>query len=302
MGVLAKVDLDMLPREPVYRPIERQAWYSRSLPLAVGVGAGIGLLSTYLSPFIIWAGLAGVFGWVMRRRQRMVRMLRDNDDGVALLVAGDLDDAIGVFDRLCRHSRFMPGLHSLFVFNRAVAHLERGEHDRAAALLSAVLHAGWVGPSGALAAYYPAVLGRLALVEALRGRLDVAEAWRARAHATTSAAKRGSLLLVDAVVEARHEAWDRVIDLIDEGWGRAQNLLTARAQRAVRLMHALALEQVQGSDYRMESRDQDRRRALDAVRDGRVEDVAWLVPGWPTLAQFLERHGLRVPEDLAHLA
>jgi hypothetical protein len=298
MGVPAKVDLDMLPREPVYRPIERQAWYSRSLPLAVGVGAGFGLLSTVVSPFVIWLGLIGVLGWVMRRRQRMVRLLRDNDDGVALLIAGDLEDAIGVFDRLCRHSRFMPGLHSLFVFNRAVAHLERGEHDRAAALFSAVLHAGWVAPNGALAAYYPAVLGRLAVAEALRGRLDIADAWRTRAHATTSVAKRGSLLLVDTIIEARRGAWDQVIQLVDEGWGRAQNLLTARAQRAVRLMQALALEQVQGSDYRMESRDQERRRALDAVRDGQIEDIAWLVPGWPTLAEFLRRHGLGASDEL----
>lgn len=295
MGVLAKVDLDILPRESAYRPIERQAWYSRSLPLAIGVGAGIGLLSTYLSPFVIWVGLAGVLGWSIRRRQRMYRLLRDNDDGVALLIAGDLDEAVGVFERLCRRGRYMPGLHSLFVFNRALAHLERGEHDRAAALFSAVLHAGWVAPSGALSGYYPAVLGRLAVAEALRGRLDVAEAWRARAHASTSVAKRGSLLLVDAIVEARHGAWDRVVELVDDGWARAQNLLTARAQRAVRLLHALALEQVQGADYRMESRDHERRRALDAVREGRVEDIAWLATQWPALSEFLARHGLALP-------
>jgi hypothetical protein len=281
-----------LPREPAYRPIERQAWYSRSLPLAVGIGAGIGLLSTYLSPFVIWLGLVGVMGWAVRRRQRMARLLRDNDDGVALLVAGDLDDAVGVFDRLCRHGRFMPGLHSLFVFNRAVAHLERGEHDRAAALLSAVLHAGWVAPNGTLSAYYPAVLGRLAMAEALRGRLEVAEAWRARAHATTSVAKRGTLLLADVIVEARHAAWDRVIELVDENWARAQNLLTARAQRAVRLLQAFALEQVQGAEDRMEARDEERRRALDAVRDGRAEDIAWLAPTWPALGEFLARHAL----------
>ena len=292
MGVLAKVDLDILPREPAYRPIERQAWYSRSLPLAIGIGAGIGLLSTYLSPLVIWLGLAAVFGFGIRRRQRMVSLLRENEDGVALLVAGDLDDAQLVFDRLCRRGRFMPGLHSLFVLNRAVAHLERGEHDRAAGLFTAVLHAGWVAPAGVLSAHYPALLGRLATAEALRGRLEVAQAWRARAHASTSFAKRGSLLLVDVIVEARAEAWDRVIALVEEGWARAQNLLAPRAQRAVRLLHALALEQAQGSEYRMESRDDERRRALDAVREGRREDIAWLLPHWPALTEFLGRNGL----------
>jgi hypothetical protein len=292
MGELARVDLDLLPREPAYRPIERQAWYSRSVPAAVGIGAGIGFLSTYLSPLVLWVGLAAALVWSVRRRRRMYGLLRDNEDGVALLLSGELDEAAPVFDRLCRRGRLMPALHSLFVHNRAIAHLEAGEHDRAAALLSATLHAGWIGSRGALAGYYPMLLGRLAVTEALRERFEIAEAWRDRAHAVMSTPKRGALLFVDVVVEGRHEAWDRVVELVDDGWSRAENLLTARQQRVVRVIHALALEQIRGADYRAESRDQDLRRALEAVREGRARDIDWLAPGWPTMQAFLARHGL----------
>ena len=292
MGELVRVDLDVLPGEPAYRPVGRAAWYARTIPTALGVGATAGLLTAWASPLLLWGAVAGFLGWSVVRRRRMYGYLRDNDDGVALLVAGDLDEATRVFDELCHRSRGMPALHSLFVYNRAVAHLERGELDRSIALFSAVLHAGWIGHSGPMSVHYPAVLGRLAVAEALRGRVEQADGWRARAHAATSAPKRGGLLLVDAVVEGRLGHFERVVERVEDGWTRAENLVTARQLRSIRLMQAFALERLSTSDYRAVPRETDLQRALQSVRDGRRGELDYLAVSWDELRAFLRRHQL----------
>ncbi len=183
-------------------------------------------------------------------------------------------------------------MHSLLVYNRAAVFLDAGEPDRAAALLSAVVHAGWIGPKGALAAYYPAALGRLAIAEALRDRMTVAQAWRTRAHAATSAAKRGVHLLVDVIVEGKLGNYQRVLDLIDEGWGRAENMLTARLLRVVRLLEAFALERAEGAEYRGVSRQTDLIRALEAARASKRAEFSFLTEHWGELERFAERHRL----------
>jgi hypothetical protein len=292
MGELVRVDLDVLPSEPAYRPVGRAAWYARTIPTALGIGATAGLLTAWASPLLLWGAVAGFLGWSVLRRRRMYGYLRDNDDGVAMLVAGDLDEATRVFDELCHRCRSMPVLHSLFVYNRAVAHLESGELERSIALLSAVLHAGWIGHRGALSVHYPAVLGRLAVAEALLGRVEQADGWRARAHAATSAPKRGALLFVDAVVESRLGHFDRVVEIVEDGLPRAENLVTARQLRSIRLLQAFALERLSSSDYRAVSRETDFQRTLQILREGRRGEHDFLAAAWDELAGFLRRHGL----------
>ena len=296
MTDLCRVDQSILPRDPAFRPIERTGWYGRALPIAVGIGAAIGLLSTVLPSFFLWIAVLGVIGFSASRRRKMHQLLRDNDEGVALLQSGDLAEAGRVFDRLCLAARRMPTLHSIFVYNRAVVHLEAAELDAAISLLSAVVRAGWIGGRGALASHYPSVLGRLALAHALRGKVDVADAWRARAHTVITPAKRGILLLVDAVVEARQGRDDRAIELVDDNWARAENLQTAKQLRALRVVQAFCLERSRGPQYRAASRDADRRRAIEAASAGRRGEHDYLATFWPELAEFLgaPRVGRRV--------
>jgi hypothetical protein len=292
MGELVRIDLDILPRDPVFRPIGRQAWYARSIPAAVGIGLVVGLLGAAIDPLVIVASATAVVGWSLTRRRRMYRLLRDNDDGLALIAGGDVEAAANLYDGLCARSRRMPALHSLLVHNRAVAHLEAGEPDQAFALLSAVVHAGWVGPRGALSVYHAGLLGRMALAQALRGEVDEAVIWSTRAHAATSEAKRGSLLLTDCAVQARCEEWSRVVELVEERWAQAENLNTARTMRAVRMFEAFALEHVAADQYRAESRETDRTRALSAAKAGPPGQFDHLATAWPQLRGFLDRHDL----------
>ena len=293
MGDLVRVDLDLLPREPHYRPMGKGAWYGRRFPTALGIGAVAGVVSVAVHPLAMWAALLGVFGYSIARRRRLAGMARRNMDALALLMAGELDEAAEAFEGLCADSRSSPGLHSLAVCNRAAVFLESGDPDTAAGLLSAVLHAGWIGPRGALSAYYPAVMGRLAMAEALRGRQEQAQAWRTRAHAATSSAKHGMHLLTDVVVEARAGNDDAVVALISEGWARAENLHTARQLRQLRLLEAFAIERLSAGDYRGVSRETDSVRALEAARSSAPGQFRLLTAPWEALAQFAERHDIR---------
>ena len=292
VGELVRIDLDILPRDPVFRPIGRQAWYARKIPAAVGIGLVVGLLGAAVDPLMVVASATAVVGWSLVRRRRMYRLLRDNDDGLALIAGGEVEAAASLFDGLCARSRRMPALHSLLVHNRAVAHLEAGQPDRAYALLCAVAHAGWVGPRGALSVYHCGLLGRLAMAQALRGEVEEAERWRSRAHAASSEAKRGALLLTDCLVEARAQQWERLIELVEQRWAQAENLNTARTMRAVRMLEAFALEHAQADLYRAESRETDRTRALAAAKSGPAGQFDHLATQWPELRGFLDRQDL----------
>ncbi|MGH1343249.1 MAG: hypothetical protein ACRBN8_16945 [Nannocystales bacterium] len=293
MGELARVDLDLLPQEPRYRPLTKRAWYGRRLPVSLGLGALAGVASVAVHPVAMWATLIGVFGYSIARRRSAANIARLNTDGLAMLMAGELVPAAEAFELLCEESRASPSLHSLTVCNRAAVFLEAGEPERAAGLLSAALHAGWIGTQGALSAYYPLVAGRLAMAEALSGRLDQAQAWRARAHAGTSAAKHGMHLLTDVVVEARAGNDETVVSLVAEGWDRAENLHSARQLRQVRLLEAFALERLAAVEYRGVSRETDAIRAVEAARTSTPGQFVGLTRPWDALAGFAERHSLR---------
>ncbi len=293
MGELARVDLDLLPQEPRYRPLTKGAWYGRRLPAALGLGALAGVASVAIHPMAMWATLIGVFGYSIARRRKVASIARLNMDGLAMLMAGELAPAAEAFEQLCEQSRASPSLHSLTVCNRAAVFLESGEPERAAGLLSAALHAGWIAPQGTLSAYYPAVAGRLAMAEALSGRLEEAQAWRARAHAATSAAKHGMHLLTDAVVEARAGNDETVVSLVAEGWQRAENLHSARQLRQVRLVEAFALERLTAVEYRGVSRETDAVRAVEAARTSTPGQFVLLTRPWDALAGFAERHSIR---------
>lgn len=293
MGELARVDLDLLPQEPRYRPLTKGAWYGRRLPAAIGLGALAGVASVAIHPMAMWATLIGVFGYSIARRRKIASVARLNTDGLAMLMAGELVPAADAFEALCEQSKASPSLHSITVCNRAAVFLESGDPQRAAGLLSAALHAGWIGTQGTLCAYYPAVAGRLAMAEALCGRLDEAQSWRARAHAATSAAKHGMHLLTDVVIEAKAGNDETVVSLVAEGWARAENLHSARQLRQVRLIEAFALERLNAVEYRGVSRETDSVRALEAARSSTPGQFVALTRPWDSLASFAERHGIR---------
>src|SRR5690606_29425576 len=104
--------------------MSRRRLYQMTMPLALAMGAGVGLIGTWVSPVLMWVPVAGLLGWSFVRRRRMFRYLKENEDGVALIAAHEYESAAAVYERLCRKARRVPALHSLFVFNRSIVDLE----------------------------------------------------------------------------------------------------------------------------------------------------------------------------------
>jgi len=297
---IIKVDRTQLPTKPQYLPIARRRWYGRRLPLAFVAGMGMfGALFVALSSLgseIVWGAVfalyAAVFLRLRSRRRRIVRLLCDHDEGLALLAAGDLERAGALFEDLCQRARSMPPLHSLFLHHRGLVELLSGRHDRAKGMFLAVLTAGWLSTwTSTLANHHVRTLAALAMCEVLRGDLEAAIEWREQASSRTTPARRGSLLLVDALIAARRDSLERLVAVIDAGWERAENLLTASQLRVLRLLKAFALERTNRGRYRGSSSDAEIREALNGTRPFRAGEFDYLTPRWPELRDFLERHG-----------
>jgi hypothetical protein len=156
----------------------------------------------------------------------------------------------------------------------------------------AVLAAGWLSSwTSTLSNHHARTLAALATCEALRGELDAAAEWREQASSRMTPARRGSLLMIDALIVARRDPLERVITIIDAGWERAENLLTASQLRVLRLLKAFALERTSRGRYRGSSSDAEIREALEGTRPFRAGEFDYLTPGWPEFGEFLERHG-----------
>lgn len=300
LAATVSIERALLPRDVHYRPISRRAWYGRRLPLAFVTGLGLFgvffLLLGALGGAATWWALLALYGAVFvrlfSRRRRIRGLLRDHDEGLALLAAGELERAREVFEGLCRRGRSMPSLHSLFVYYRGVVALHRGQHEDARGMFLAVLDAGWLSSwASMLTTHHPRALLSLATCEVLRGDVDAAAAWRARAHAKMSPARRPGLLLIDALIGARRGDHGDVVRRIDAELARAENLLSASQLRALRLVKAFALERLAAGRYRDDARDQEIRQALDGSRPFRPGEFDYLATRWPELAEFLSRHG-----------
>lgn len=301
MGELVRTDGDKLPSDPAFRPMSRRRLYQMTMPLALAVGGGLGLLGTFVSPALLWMPLAGLLSWSFVRRRRMFRYLKENEDGVALIAAHEYESAAVLYERLCRKVRRVPALHSLFVFNRSIVDLETGRLGSAAEGLRAVVQAGWIRERGSMSIYYPGVLGKLAIAEALLGQLAAAETWQQRAHAACSKAKEGSLLLVDAVIAARRANFEGLLERVREHWGRAENLMTVKHLRVVRLLEAYALAQSKGCEYRQPSREEEFRMALARVREAPRGAYDYLANAWPEMREFLALHELNELNELSEI-
>lgn len=279
-----------LPPEPHYRPVKKGAWSASVLGVGAAFGAGAFLAAQMAFGAAGFIPLLGAYGaliaWSVDRRRKMVDCVRENDDAVALLNAGDVAKAESTFEHLIRKSRANPGYNALFVYNRGVAFLRRGEFDRAISLFHAVLDSGWLNSSRM--PFRPLLFSGLATAHALRGDLHAAQHWLHQAHATVSHAKRGALLLADAIVAVRTGRPRDALAMMDAGWAQAEGVLSAIQVRTLRLLRAFAMEQLPPAP----GLDEEIQRQLLAVRPFPPGAYDYVGASWPEFAHFLRRHGL----------
>lgn len=242
----------------------------------------------------LWLGGAGYIAlltWGVRRRLVGQRMIRRNDEALALLAAGDLQESATTLDELAAGGRNAPGLHALVVANRATVALRMGELEKAQVLYRSALESRWFHiRRGAFPLLLPVVLAGRATCEALLERHDEADALRREALDNVSAAKRGVLLLMDAIVLTRRGDFEAALASIDRDANRAENFLSAPQRRTLRLLEAFAFERTKGSGYRDEPMPARLRLAIEEAREAQGGQVGYLSARWPELRAFLQRH------------
>ncbi|MEI8256197.1 MAG: hypothetical protein WCJ30_11050, partial [Deltaproteobacteria bacterium] len=178
-------------RARVYVPV-----YSALVAMYVAIWQGYTLASVGL--VLVLFALAA---WRVAQRRRAVRLVRANEEAVATLNAGDVVGAASAFDALATQSRGIPIVHALLVFNRGATAMRLGDIDRAIELTERAVASGWVAD---VSLNLSSLAGsNLGTCHAIKGELDAAERWQREAHASVAPSKRGSLLLLDALVACR---------------------------------------------------------------------------------------------------
>jgi tetratricopeptide (TPR) repeat protein len=275
---------------PIERTLSRAGWYARALPVAVVLGASAGIAAVHVSPLVMWAVLAAVLSWTLVRRRRVIAMLRDHEDAVHLVTAGEIERARSIFADLVARARTMPALHALFSLGLAGTELDGGEPSMALERLESVRTSGWIGARGMLGGQRPVLHGRLALAHAQRGDHDAAMVELDRAHALLPAARRGSLLLADAVVLLRATQPRDARARIAEDLSRARQLLSASKVGCIRMLAIWAARLEERPDYRTAAVDAD---LGDLLADEPTRTALLrLARGWPELGEFLAAHGV----------
>lgn len=223
--------------------------------------------------------------------RQIIALVRQNNDAVALLAAGRLDEAERAFSDLVQRSERFPRYRALFLANVGVCRLRRGDDARALAYLSAAEQSGWLQKSSAVTDAYPQVLIALALCHANHGRLDEAARWQERARAHVSAARRGLLTPLDAALAARRGAHEEVVALTAVGWSAAEGVLGSVQMRGLRLLRAFALGQLPPTAERAD----EARSLVEGARPSQHGEFDHLCGEWPAFRAFLVEHGFTSP-------
>jgi hypothetical protein len=281
-----------------YYPPSRWIFQLRTWgPVLIALGCiALGCLLLFAGPlggfalfFVAGIVLVGS-GIAVRYRGRRLRALAAaNDHGLALLNAGKLDAAAQEFDRTIDRARAFPGNHSVFVMNRALVSLKRGELDEAAAMLRMVAEMGMMRPP-AFHEQRTLLFKNLAMVEALCGELGSAERWLSRARQIVPARKRPMLVDVEALIEARRGNFDAAAAKVRDAWQEAEMVLSAHGMRVLALIHAFVLEAAHPDG----SQAGEVERLVAMARTLQPSSYGYMAAQWDALAQFLLRRDLSV--------
>jgi hypothetical protein len=287
---LVPVRVDRLPADPRHRPTTRRSWRIGGLALAAAITGAVVLSVQGALGLLGLTGALGMYtaiiGWQLGRRRRAVRLVGENDDGVALLNTGDVDGAARIFDRLAGQARSIPFHHALVVYNRAIAFLRQGEPEEALRLLAAVQDSDWLDAEnlpyrGLLAVGVGAACAQL-------GDLHQAVVWQQKAHASVSPAKRGLLVALDATIAARAGDFAAAERAFDLGWAAAEGLLPAAQMRSLKALKAFVL--LHGPHDA--GREAEVQRIIAELSPPRGREFFGMGARWPEMQDFLLHYAL----------
>jgi hypothetical protein len=266
------------------------------LTVAVHAVAVLALIAT-----AAYGGLSGRFIWLVPTatiaaveslgflvlQRRAARIVQGAVEANALADQGRYDETAALLDRLAARCRLIPNLHALLAHRRATIAFALGDLVTADALDREAVRSGWLTrPSSANYVLLPPATAQLAAIAALRNDHDDAAAWSARAHASVTPAREGTLVFTDAVLLAHTgryaEAHDRIVAV-----GSAGRIEVSKA-RTLRWILVLCLTRIAP-----ERRRADFSKIIDEARASTREVLA-LTPWWPELAACVHEHASAV--------
>jgi tetratricopeptide (TPR) repeat protein len=221
-----------------------------------------------------------VIGGVLGLRRSTVNANEENQRAVNLLNAGEVEDAGEIFDRLARRRRLSLG-HIVFVYNRAVAYLLEGRHQRALSIFNAIEKSGRMSGRRFLH-LQPNLLLEMGCCLALSGELEQAESYLRRAAEKLQPPEDGRLLFLEAVIGVRRGRYDATVARIQEQWKRAEGALRGPTIRTLRMLHAYALAKAgRASEPAFTT-------AVAGAQPSEPADFHWATKNWPEFAAFVE--------------
>lgn len=234
------------------------------------------------------AGMAALVGArIVRYRGQARRFVVTNNQGLAALARGDLDEAQQIFTR-CAATAKLSRISALARHNLAWTLIRRGEHRGAIAVHTdnetrnvRSLRVIGLWPIGAI---------HRGLAHALVGDVDLAERWLDTAGKRVGPAPPQSFVamrvLLRAVVLARRGDATAAAKLLDDEWARCENALTGEALRPLRVIRAYAIAATDVRAAGVASMD------LGALKPRWPGELAFLGAHWPELDAFLASHAL----------
>ncbi|MEZ4458423.1 MAG: hypothetical protein R3E66_01585 [bacterium] len=229
------------------------------------------------SPSLIILGVLAVVVLISRIRLEDARAVEANQHAIALLNDGRVEEASHAFSQLAQTYQKASG-HAVYVFNTGVAYMLQGKLRRAFAIFNGVLISRRFA-HGAHGNHEALLLAEMAACAALLGWLDDARKYRDRAVKRLRGDEVARIAVVDAVIALRRGDPRTALEVIRRNGPTAESVLRQPSIRALMVMRAFALEQLQ-----QHAEADDAIRHLLPLRRGEFD---WLGAEWPEMNRFL---------------
>ena len=229
------------------------------------------------SPSLIILGVLGVVVLISRIRVEDARAVGAKQHAIALLNDGRVDEASQAFSQLAQTYQKASG-HAVYVFNTGVAYMLQGKLRRAFAIFNGVLISRRFA-HGAHGNHEALLLAEMATCAALLGWLDDARKYRDRAVKRLRGDEVARIAVVDAVIALRRGDSRTALEVIRRNGPTAESILRQPSIRALMVMRAFALEQLQ-----QHAEADDSIRSLLPLRRGEFD---WLGAEWPEMKRFI---------------
>ncbi len=244
----------------------------------------IGFLLAVLAAFTL-----SIAGLLVFYRRRAMKLAIENNEGIALLNSGRLDEAITLYGSLYSRAGNMHSLRALFVTNLGIAYLRRGEADRALEHFDIARKSGWVARQKLLP-NQTVLLMSTATAQFARGDIAAAKETLAEAQRGCPPARRGMLLAIETLVATREGEFAQAAEHAGMRWSEAEALLPATSMRLLRVLRAFALVNAGlGETATREASD-----LLIGARPSRLGEFDYIAQNWPAFRAFLVEHGFAV--------